>query len=90
MKKSEGDFVSRVASCRSLRGLEVKTTWLAPTTVTILARHPYGPWHGVTVFKCDGENGVSENGAPMHHGDVAFRLRKMMRAGMKNVQASRE
>ncbi len=80
MKKSDGDFVSRAMRCRSLSGLEVEARWLGPTTVTILARHPYGPWHGVTVFRCDGERAESENGAPMHHGDVAFRLKKLMLA----------
>jgi hypothetical protein len=82
MKKSAGDFPTRVSRCKSLRGLEVETKWLGPKTVTILARHPYGPWHGVTVFDCDGERGVSENGTPMHHADVAFRLKKMMSASV--------
>jgi len=40
-------LAARVARCGSLRGLEVSATWLTPTTVTILARHPYGPWRGV-------------------------------------------
>jgi hypothetical protein len=34
----------------------------------------------VTVFRCDGERAESENRAPMHHGDVAFRLKKLMLA----------
>jgi hypothetical protein len=85
VKKSEGDFVSRALGCKTLCGFEVEARWLGPTTVTILARHPYGQWHGVTVFDCDGERGASENGAPMHHADVAFRLKKLMLAQARSA-----
>jgi len=32
----------------------------------------------VTVFECDDRGAVSESGVPVHHGDVAHRLKKML------------
>ncbi len=70
------DFVAHVVGCRTLHGLEVRFEWLAESTVLFLARHPYGPWYGVTVFACGHAYGESENGSPMRAVDVATRLKR--------------
>ena len=71
------DFIARVLAAKSLAGLETKVTWLGDRTVSILVRRAYGLWAGVTLFSVSGTKCESENGAPMHHGDVAYRLKQL-------------
>jgi len=72
------DFVNHVMNSRTLHGLEVKAEWLEESTVLILARHPYGPWHGITIFACGGMYCESENGSLMRPVDVATRLKRKL------------
>jgi hypothetical protein len=72
------EFVMRVKACKALVGLEVDTRWLGRGTVSFLARHPYGPWCGVTLFNLKDGIAESETGAKMFHGDVAHRLRQLV------------
>jgi hypothetical protein len=69
-------FAKRVFSCKSLRGLEVSVTHLGGRGLLFNARHPYGPWFGVTVFECDGIFCQSESGTSLRHADVAYRLKQ--------------
>lgn len=75
---SPEDFIQHVKRCKTLDGLEVHTEWLAEGTVAILARYPYGPWNGFTIFACTGTSCESESGAPMMAPDVAVRLKRTL------------
>jgi len=70
------DFIDHVMRCKSLEGLEVRAEHLSEEAILILARHPYGPWNGVTIFACNGKSCESESGAPMFAPDVAVRLKR--------------
>lgn len=80
MSEKSHAFALRVLRSKVLRGLEVMIFWDGePGAFVIRARHPYGPWHALAVFRSDGSLAESENGSPVTSSDVAMRLRRALR-----------
>jgi len=73
------DFAHRVLRCRVLAGLEVAAFWPEPGKVTLMARHRYGKWQCVDVTKASGGFAESDRGSVIVAGDVASRLRNMLK-----------
>jgi hypothetical protein len=83
------DFAHRVLRCGVLSGLEAAAFWSSPGKLTVMVRHPYGPWRSANVTNVNGRFAESERGSVVLATDVAVRLRNATRDRPPDRRVSR-